>query len=291
MFSTLKMLGALSPAERETIGSGQFAGDFTAEALLDQMRHLAAFDASNDATRAQIKKLMGGVVVGAIASLWLLTLFGIAMLAVTAALIGLAIYLGVMLGRLSKLDISNNFREVALPFLAILKQDMEPHQTLKVRVDLRAPTHANKRRGSPQSSKGGAYASVVETSYHDNWFAGSARLADASVLHWSVVDDVVESKRTKRSSSGKMKTKTRNYKRSTVAVSLSVANKRYGVTPTASANADGQKLAVQSGAKRRTIKLTRKIKTKSLETMDPGVLIDTVASAYRNVVAPARSAA
>lgn len=289
MFSTLKMLGALSPAERETIASGQFAGDFTAEALLDQMRHLAKFDASNDATRAQLKKLTGAAVVGAFASLWLLTVFGSVMLIAVAALIGVAIYLAVTLSRLSKMDISNNFREVALPFLAILKQDMEPDQTLKVRVDLRSPTHEKKRRGTPQSSKGGAYAKVVETTYHDNWFAGSARLADASVLRWSVVDDVVESKRTKRSSSGKMKTKTRNYKRSVVAVSLSVANKRYGVTQNASA--EGQKIAVHSGAKRRTIKLTRKIKTKSLEPMDPGVLIDTVASAYKNVVAPARSAA
>lgn len=289
MFSTLKMLGALSPAERETIASGQFAGDFTAEALLDQMRHLAKFDASNDATRALLKKLTGAAVVGAFASLWLLSVFGKVMLIAVALLIGVAIYLGVTLSRLSKLDISNNFREVALPFLAILKQDMDPQQTLKVRVDLRAPTHQNKRRGTPQSSKGGVYTKIVETAYHDNWFSGSARLADASVLRWSVVDDVVESKRTKRSSSGKMKTKTRNYKRSTVAVSLSVANKRYGVAPNASA--DGHKIAVQGGAKRRTIKLTRKIKTKSLDTMDPGVLIDTVASAYRNVTAPARSAA
>ena len=289
MFDTLKMLGSLSPAERETIASGQFAGDYTIEALLDQMRTLARFDASNDATRALLKKLTGAAVVGAFASLWLLSVFGMAMLIAVAALIGVAIYLAVTLKRLSKLDISNNFREVALPFLTILKQDMDPRQTLKVRVDLRAPTHENKRRGAPQSSKGGVYTKIVETCYRDNWFSGTARLADASVLRWSVIDDLVESKRTKRSSSGKMKTKTRSCKRSTIAVSLAVANKRYGVS--AGARAEGQKIAVHDGSKRRTIKVTRKIKSKSPQPMQPDVLIDSVASAYRSVVAPARSAA
>jgi hypothetical protein len=289
MFSTLKMLASLSPAERETIASGQFAGDFTVEALLDQMRTLAKFDASNDATRATLKKWLGVSSLAAFALFWFSFMFGITLVVIALLCLAAAIYFGVTLGRLKKLDISNNFREVALPFLTILKQDMQAHQTLSVRVDLRAPTHEKKRRGTPASSKGGAYSKIVDTTYQDNWFAGTARLADASVLRWNVIDDLVESKRTKRSSSGKMKTKTRNYKRSTIAVSLSVSNKRYGVSGNASA--EGQKIAVQGGAKRRTIKLTRKIKTKSLDPIGPEVLIDSVASAYRNVVAPTRSAA
>jgi len=289
MFKTLKMLASLSPAERETIASGQFAGDFTVEALLDQMRTLARFDASNDATRATLKKWLGTSIVAMFASLWFTFMFGIALAVLALLSLAAAIYFGVTLRRLTKFDISNNFREVALPFLTILKQDMEPHQTLSVRVDLRAPTHDKKRRGTPASSKRGAYTKIIDTTYHDDWFHGTARLADASILRWSVVDDLVESKRTKRSSSGKMKTKTRNYKRSTVAVSLSVSSKRYGVA--GNARAEGQKIAVQGGAKRRVIKLTRKIKTKSLDPMEPDVLIDSVASAYRKVVAPARSAA
>ena len=114
-------------------------------------------------------------------------------------------------------------------------------------------------------------------------------MTDGSLLRWDVSDEVCESQRTKRSASNKTKTKTRHVKRSTIAVALTVANKVYGVNEGLASSR--HKVAVQDGAKRRTIKLTRKIKNKSLDPLDPTVLVDTVSSAYKRVTAPARSAA
>jgi hypothetical protein len=289
MLQTLRMLGQLSPAERATIESGQFAGDFTVDALLDQMRTLAQFDASNDATRASLTKWAGAMLVLMFASLFLFKVVGPIAGVLTGALLVVAIILAVAGRRLGRVDIANNFREVALPFLAVVKQDMDHDQTLSVRIDLRSPTDDRKRKGSGKPYKAGVYTNIVDTNYHDAWFHGTARLADGSLLRWDVADDICQSKRTKRSSSGKSKTKTRSYKRTVVSIALSVTNKRYGVNE--GLQSSRHKVAVTNGAKRRTIKLTRKIKTKSLDPVDPAVLIDAVSSAYKRVVAPARSAA
>jgi hypothetical protein len=289
MLQTFRLLGQLSPAERETIASGQFTGDFTPDALLDQMRTLAKFDAANDNTRGRFAGLIGVCVVVTIAAL---IMHGIAppVLYPLAALSGVAaIMLFVMRRRLVTVDISNNFRDVALPFLALIKQDMHHDQTVTVRIDLRAPTDPKKRRASSPPYKSGAYTKIVDTTYEDRWFHGCAQLADGALLRWDVIDEICESQRTKRSASNKTKTKTRHVKRSTIAVALTVPNKVYGVnTGLASSR---HKVVVQDGAKRRTIKLTRKLKNKSLEPLDPAVLVDTVSSAYKRVAAPARSAA
>ena len=289
MLQTFRLFGQLSPAERETIVSGQFAGDFTPDALLDQMRTLATFDASNDKTRGRFAGLIAIFVLATIAAL-IMHNFAPPLLyplAVVCAMIAIALI--VLRRRLVKVDISNNFREVALPFLALIKQDMDADQTVTVRIDLRAPTDAKKRRGTSQPYQRGAYTKIVDTTYEDRWFHGCAQLADGSRLRWDVVDEVCESQRTKRSRSNKSKTKTRHIKRSTIAVALTVANKVYGVNEGLASNR--HKVAVQHGAKRRIIKLTRKLKNKSLDPIDPTVLIDAVSSAYKRVSAPARSAA
>lgn len=291
MFKTLKLLAALSPAERRTIRSGQFAGDFTPEALLDQMRTLARFDASNDAAREDLKKLMGFFVLVTIVSAILGLYHWVPPVTFSIAGIGVlgAGICSVLNSRLTGVDICNNFRDVALPFLAVLKQDMEADQMLAVRIDLRSPTHERKRHGSVQPPLHGAYTKIVDSNFRDAWFHGSARLADGSVLRWDVSEDICESKRTKRSASRKLKTKTRHYKRSTVAIALAVPNKSYGVNRGLSSSR--HKVAVADGAKRHVIKLTRKLKSKSLDPLDPRILIEAVSSAYKRVVAPTRSAA
>jgi hypothetical protein len=297
MFETLRKLRQLSPAERETIASGRFAGDYTPDALLDQMRTLARFDASNDATRGSLKKWIWSIVLltffGLIAlkfvphsdtflrAFWILPLLGVELVLVIA--------MGVTLRRLRNVDIGNNFRQVALPFLSILKQDLDPNQTVTVRIDLRDPLHDSKRKKTGTPYAEGAYHKIVDTTYMDPWFHGKTVLADGSRLVWTVYDTIIKSTRTKKTASRKIKTKTRHVKRSQVAIALSVPNKVYGVKRGAAP--ENGKLAVAGGAKRSTIKLVRKLKTQSLDPIDPALLVDAVSGAYRQITAPARSAA
>jgi hypothetical protein len=127
----------------------------------------------------------------------------------------------------------------------------------------------------------------VDTLFADAWFEGSARLADGAVLRWRIRDDVRESKRTKRNPRGKYKTKTLHYKRSQIRVTVSLPVKSYAVSEVPSV--PGQEVEVQRGVKRCTIKLSRKLKIKSLDPIDPRFLIDAIATAYRSV-SPMRSA-
>lgn len=289
MFGALRVLGQLSPAQRTMLTQKRFVGEFTPEALLDQMRALAAFDRSGDAER----KKAGGwaiaaflqVAIGAIAALF----FGRWLLLYSLAMALAGIVLAVVWYRLRLMDISNNLGEVALPFLAILKQDMRPDQTLAVDIDLSSPTLARKRQDVSPAYKRGAYTKIVDTSYADPWFSGSARLADATVLRWRVVDRIIMSKRTKRNARGKYKMSTRHAKRSLVAVAVALSRKSYAIAaPERPAHA---KVAVAAGAKNNTIRIARKIKSKSLDPLSPDVLINLVSEAYRRAVPAARTAA
>jgi hypothetical protein len=194
-----------------------------------------------------------------------------------------------VLDKLQVIDISNNLGEVALPFLAILKQDMLPDQTLSVDIDLSSPTLARKRQEVSPAYKRGAYTKIVDTNYADPWFSGSARLADATVLRWRVVDRIIMSKRTKRNARGKYKMSTRHAKRSLVTVAVALRRKSYAIAaPERPAQA---KVAVAAGAKCNTLRLVRKIKSKSLDPLSPDVLINLVSDAYRRAVPVARNAA
>lgn len=278
---------ALTPAERAVVASRRLSGEFAVESLLDQLRAIAGFDADNDARRKRYGGFAIAAFIAAVVCLFLAIPFGRAALFVALAALVAAIVLGVLWKRLAAADISNNVREVALPFLAIVKQDLASGTTVSVALDLAPATDAGKRTGVSQPYTRGSYTKIVDTSYRDAWFSGSARLADASVLRWHVVDEVIESRRTKRSRSNKLKTKTRQAKRSAIAVSVALPTKTYAVA--AGAPKPNVKLALAADDKRTTVKLVRKVKAKNLDPIDPRALIDTVAEAYRRAT-PSRSA-
>src|SRR5947208_296151 len=112
MFATLRMLNGLSPAERATIKSGEFSGEFTADALIDQMRTLARFDANNDATRKSLTRLSLILLALAFLPLFVVKVQPAVVLSFCALALISAIYCGMMYNRLASVDISNNFRDI-----------------------------------------------------------------------------------------------------------------------------------------------------------------------------------
>ncbi len=293
MFSSLNAFNSLSPALRRAIDKKKISGEFTALALLEQMRALAKFDQQNSAMRSRLLKWKLLAIALAIGILFISPLpFGLR-LCIFAVAIAAFIYLSMITRRLSQFAISENISAVALPFIAILKQDMRAAQKLSVRLDLTPVIDSKKCAGTSKPYERGAYNKIVDTTYRDPWFDGSARLADDAILRWRLLDTICESKRSKRSSSGKTKTKLRHCKRSLVAIGLSLPNKSYGVNASASRSPQlpVSKITVQHSAKRSDVKLVRKFKAKSLEPLDPRVLIDVISEAYQRATPPTRSAA
>jgi len=197
-----------------------------------------------------------------------------------AALVG-AIWLLVTVLKMKKLDLSNNFRQVAMPLFAVLREDMEPGATVNVRLDLSPPTAKGKKTGTGKPYDVPGYRKVVDTTYVDPWFGGGARLADGSVLQWTVTDDVVASERTKRTARGKIKTKTKHRKTTTIAVDVALPKKEYAVA--ALPAAEGEKVKVKDGEKRTALHVEKRVKTKSLDPIDPTAIFDAIAEAYRRV--------
>jgi hypothetical protein len=201
------------------------------------------------------------------------------LLVLPVAALGGAIYLLVTVLKLKKLDLSNNFRQVAMPLFAVLKEDMEDGATLNVRLDLSPPTASPKKTGTGKPYKEGVYYKVVDTTFADHWFGGGARLADGSLLQWTIADDVVESARTKRTARGKHKTKTKYRKLTTISVDVALPKKEYSVA--ALPAEEGEKVRVKDGEKRTSLHLEKKVKSRSIDPIDPRAVFDAISEVYR----------
>lgn len=280
MFEALKALRSLTPEQKALLEAKQLAGEYEPARLIELLRPIAAYDRVSDKARTSMGCSTAALFVLAFASLVAAANLGWYLLPLPLAAFGGAVYLLVTVLKLKKLDLSNNFRQVALPLFAVLKEDMEPGATLNVRLDLTSPTAKAKKTGTGKPYERGVYHKVVDTTYRDSWFGGGTRLADGSLLQWDVTDDVVESQRTKRTVR-KVKTKTKHEKRSTITVTVALPHKEYAV---ASLPADeGEKVKVHEGEKRTTFRLSKRVKTKSLEPIDARELFDIFSEAFKRV--------
>lgn len=171
------------------------------------------------------------------------------------------------------IDISNNFRKFAIPVLTVLRDDFDPAQPVHVKLDLAAPNAPSKKNGNDEAvNKGGR--KIVNSRYVDRWMVVEGVLVDGTKLAWRVTDAIRESKRTRRNARGKIKTKTKYKKKSDIEVSVGLKKKTYDLRKSLGTMTDDEK--------RRTVVLSRRVVTASLDPIDPRVLLDLVASVFRN---------
>jgi hypothetical protein len=279
MFQALKAFRSLSPDQKVLLETKQLSGEFEPRRLIDLLRPIATYDRLSDKARMPMGCSSGAffllsfvLLIFTMNEIWLAAPFLVLAL-------GAAVFLLVAVLRLRKLDLSNNFRQVAMPLFAVLEEDMEPGATMNVRLDLSSPTAKAKKTGTGKPYERGIYHKVVDTTYADPWFGGGTRLVDGSLLQWDVTDEVVESKRTK--TGRKTKTKTKYEKRTTISVTVALPHKEYAVT---SLPADeGEKVKVRESEKRTTFHLAKRVKTKSLDPIDPQEIFDIISEAYKRV--------
>ncbi len=283
---TFRLLRKLSPAQRALLNAKRVEGDFTPVELLELLRPLAEFDGMNDRARGKtiwiavllvIGAILTGVFSDALSTAIVIVLLA-SMLVPMLALIAVEV-------QLNRLDVSNNLRRIALPFLAVLREDMTRDTPLQTRIDLTPAISKGKKQHSGAPYQRGPYK-VVDTLFRDPWFGGNARLADGSRLRWEVVDDVTISRRTKRNPRGKTKTKLRHFKRTALhaTVGLPHANYSVGEIP----GSVDTRVATHGDERRTAVKMSRTLKARDNEPFDVGELIDLVSTAYRQV-APANA--
>jgi len=280
MFEALKVRRSLSPEQRTLLETKQLSGEYEPGALVALLKPIAEYDRLSDKARTPMGCTTAALFVLAFVLLIVSANVSLYLLPLPVAAAGGAVWLLVTVLKMKKLDLSNNFRQVAMPLFAVLREDMEPGATMNVRLDLSSPTARTKKTGTGKPYERGVYHKVVDTTYADPWFAGGARLADGSLLQWDVSDEVVESQRTKRTVR-KTKTKTKHEKRTTITVNVALPHKEYAVT---SLPADeGEKVKVRESEKRTTFRLAKRVKGKSLDPIDPREIFDIISEAYKRV--------
>ena len=292
MKKTLAALNALNPEQKAILKNKQIAGSYTPREALDLLKPVGEFDRMSDKSRTGIGCWSAALFVFSIVALvvtgngvlpWFLGM------PLVLGLFGGFVYFLVTVIKLSKQDLSNNFRQIALPFFTILKEDMHPFEKMEVRLDLSSPTHKSKKTGESDAYTLGVYHKVIDSYYRDAWFEGSAWLADGSSLAWSVTEEITESARTKRYARGKYKTKTKYRKRCLLAVDVALPHKHYGVDR--ALQSDDTKVKFKSGEKRTTIRLATKVKMKANEPFDVKELIELAAEAFRRATPVAEGGA
>jgi hypothetical protein len=178
--------------------------------------------------------------------------------------------------RFKSQDLSDNLRTAAVPFLAVLREDMNPGDPLHVNIDLRPTIVEEKKKKQSDPYKKGAYYKIVDRLYVDPWFDGSAALADGTKVRWNVVEHVLQHNKTKRTSRGKIKSKTKIKRKTVAVVTLAFPTKEYAVTGEA-----------EHDAKRATVTLAKKMKSTDENSPAFAMLIDLIADGYRRVKASA----
>jgi hypothetical protein len=174
--------------------------------------------------------------------------------------------------RFKSQDLSDNLRTAAVPFLAVLREDMNPADALNVNIDLRPYTVDEKKKKESDPYKKGAYYKIIDKLYLDPWFDGSAVLADGTKVRWKVVEHVLQHHKTKRTSRGKIKSKLKISRKTVAMVTLAFPMKEYAVTGDA-----------ERDEKRATMTLAKKLKTKDENSPAFGLLVDLIADGYRRV--------
>ncbi|MDP9194760.1 MAG: hypothetical protein M3P06_23945 [Acidobacteriota bacterium] len=251
--------------------------------VLALLRPLAACDKVADKSRTKLGCSFGIGVVLTIVLAFVLT--GAGWSALKLLLIGslavIAIGLGVLYFFTRRIDLSNNFRDFALPVLTVFREDFDGARPVRLKLNLDPPTAASKKTAESAPYKHGVYHKVIDTTYVDPWMTASAVLVDGTKVSWSVTDEVRERKKTKKNARGKYKSKTKYRKKTDLEVEVALLKKTYAM----SAVSEGE---VSSDAKRNKVRLEREIRSESLDPLDPKALIDLVADVYRSTRRPVK---
>ncbi|PYQ50643.1 MAG: hypothetical protein DMF59_10365 [Acidobacteria bacterium] len=280
---SMKTMTPLSPEQQRLAQSMLINVNRPIDDVLALLRGLSALDQELTARRKNASKILGvSIVIVFIGLILARKSFGGAhfahyiVVALTVAAVIAAIASAVMYKRLKKADLTDDLTNSAIPFLTLLREDMNSGGTIHVKIDLRSAA-INEKKVKENRPKDPRFTKIIESFFVNPWFSGNVVLADGTRLDWEVIDKLLQRVRTKRNPRGKYKTKTKEKWHVVGGVTVAFPTKQYAV---ADASAD---------EKRHTIKLKRKVKTDSKGSSAFDVLVDMIAEAYGGVAVARRS--
>jgi hypothetical protein len=182
-------------------------------------------------------------------------------------------------------DLPFGLRMFTLPLLPILREDQDPQTPLELRLDLTGPEQNSKVIRTSDPYKKGAYHKIVDTFYDDPWIEGHAKFVDGTDLRFTVIDHVRSQSKTKRNPRGKIKRKTKNKKKTELAVTVTFPARNYAAAKSqGSQSADIRKESVKAGEDRTVVRLSKVVELARTDGVpQPEHLLELVAEAYQRV--------
>jgi hypothetical protein len=183
-----------------------------------------------------------------------------------------------------KHDVPNGLREFTLPLLPVLREDHDPNKPLELHLDLTGYEQDSKKVSTGEPYKKGTYRKIVDTLYDDPWIEGYAKFVDGADIRFAVIDHVRSSSKTKRSSSGKIKTKRKSKKKIEFTVTCSFPARNYAAASQPAPRGGVKKESVKTDEERTVVRLNRVVEATSFySTPQPELLLELLANAYSRI--------
>jgi hypothetical protein len=263
----------LSSAQRSFLIVKQLSASKSLDDWIAFLSPLAEYDSRGDRMRARLRKAgLACVFVGGAGAIFAHPLFAI------AALPGA--YMLIKRLRMAKEDLPPSLQGFLMPLLTLMREEVPAKSEVRLELDLRGYQRPDKQ--IPYRATSTANVSF----YRDDWGAGEFPLADGNRVEWKATDFVRISKRTKRSASGKYKTKQKTKLVRIYTVGLRALAANYLVSKNAPAE-PGARCKVREGEKRNEIRITSK-QPPVTSFVDPKYedLVNTITKAYGMLSAP-----
>lgn len=200
-------LEEISPELKELVETKKLSDRMNLKNLVGLLKETASFDEIVDEESARVsKRATTWLIVTLVLGFLAFFTFGITLILALPALIVTLVYYSKK-KKLKKIDLSNEFRNVLLPFLQTMSEDFHPKGRIKVDIDFAGPTEEKITR--KEKIDPGRFKKVVETIYDDPWLSLTAPLADGGSLLLSIGNTYVAHDRYWRNPRGKSKHKTK----------------------------------------------------------------------------------
>lgn len=284
-----KIYASLSGEQKQFARSQQLKARFKLKHWINFFQKMALMDELRDTHKVKnfgVWLAVGIIVtvVGVIGMSFFLYSFILSILGA----IGLVVL--VLMKRVGIADIDNRFRQFIFPVVLLLTEEVNPESKLTLAVDLSEPVkkqNFTEQKNNQNVSRMFRYPKIKEYYYDVDWFKGQVQLRDGTFLDWAMHETVRKRNITKRSASGKIKTKNKFKLKNTLNLTISFPKSNYQLS-------DNQKTGQYKDAgeyhtfkvKRRVplseSKFTFKIKRPD-NLIDLNVFLETIATAYKNV--------
>ncbi len=278
LFDAYNNYNALSPEEKGIIEKKAVDAALPPDAWIASLGALAKYDVAGDSSRKVFG--CGGIIAIILGFVGMVILHTWIVFAFFAVIGGVGLY---MWAGMRKRDVPNILREFVLPLVAVLREDLNADESLRLKVDMRGGT-AQEKKIRTQVLRDSGYPKISESHYVDSWMEGEGSLVDGTVISWDVVDNIRERSVTKRNPRGKIKQKVKYKIKRVITARVGMRKASYGM---ASASEAG--MLMKSGDKRNVIRLRRQfILTQINQNPDIAEILGLITDVYKRAT-PAQS--